>query len=96
MKDFKKDFDEVLKRALEGGIQHIITIGIDMTSSRAALDLANHYEFISSTIGFHPHAADRVTRKLLSQIASLAQNENIVAWGEIGLDFFKKYSHIGS
>lgn len=94
MKDFKKDFDKVLERALEGGIQHIITIGIDMTSSRDALDLANRYEFIFSTIGFHPHAADRVTEELLRQIASLAQNENIVAWGEIGLDFFKKYSHI--
>ena len=94
MKDFKTDFDRVLSRALDGGIRHIVTIGIDLNSSRAALELAENYEFISSTIGFHPHAADRVTEELLKQIAGLAQNENIVAWGEIGLDFFKKYSHI--
>ena len=94
MKDFKNDFDRVLSRALDGGIRHIVTIGIDLNSSRAALELAENYEFISSTIGFHPHAADRVTEELLKQIAGLAQNENIVAWGEIGLDFFKKYSHI--
>ena len=94
MKAFENDLAKVLKRALEGGIQHIITIGIDLTSSRTALDLANRYDFISATIGFHPHAADRVNQEVLNQLTGLAQNENIVAWGEIGLDFFKKYSHI--
>lgn len=94
MEDFKNDFDQVLGRALEGGIGHIITIGIDLASSRAALDLAERYECISSTIGFHPHAADRVDPDLLDRIAGLAENENVVAWGEIGLDFFKRYASL--
>ena len=54
MKDFEKDREEVLNRALEGGIMHIITVGTDISSSLKAMELANSYDFISSTIGFMP------------------------------------------
>jgi TatD DNase family protein len=94
MKDFDRDVDQVLSRAREGGVGHIITIGIDLSSSLAALALANRYEMISSTIGYHPHGADKVNPDLLSQLTDLAEDEQVVAWGEIGLDFFKGYSKI--
>ena len=92
MKDFKKDFDDVLKRALHEGVTHIITIGIDLESSQKALELAHQYDFIYSTIGYHPHDADKAEADKIKKLRELASDPKVVAWGEIGLDFFKNYS----
>lgn len=92
MDNYKDDLELVLKRAVEGGVTRIITIGIDLESSIRALDLARRYEFIYSTIGFHPHDADKVTAGQLNELKKLAGEDKVVAWGEIGLDFFKNRS----
>jgi len=92
MKDFEKDLDEVLDRALKGGLTHIITIGIDIPSSIKALELAKKHDFIYSSIGFHPHNADDVDSHKLKELSDLASETKVVAWGEIGLDFFRMHS----
>ncbi|MBW1734274.1 MAG: TatD family hydrolase [Deltaproteobacteria bacterium] len=92
MDDFDKDRGEVLERAVQGGIDHIISIGIDPESSEAALDLAREYGYISATVGIHPHSADDFDRPDLDILAEKASAPEVVAWGEIGLDFFRNYS----
>ena len=92
MEDFDKDRDQVLERALQGGISHIITIGIDFSSSLKALQLANKYDFVFSTIGYHPHNATDVDPQALKELGRLASEPKTVAWGEIGLDFYRRYS----
>jgi TatD DNase family protein len=92
MDDYKNDLDKVLKRAREGGLTHIITVGIDLNSSIKALDLAKTYDFIYSTIGFHPHNADDATEDQLDQLKLLSKELKVVAWGEIGLDFYRGLS----
>lgn len=92
MDDYKDDLELVIKRAVAGGVTRIITIGIDLESSIKALDLSRRYDFIYSTIGFHPHEADKVTSARLIELQKLAKEEKVVAWGEIGLDFFKNRS----
>ncbi|MFC1821517.1 TatD family hydrolase [Thermodesulfobacteriota bacterium] len=92
MKAFDKDRDQVLTRALEAGLSHIITIGIDLSSSRIALKLANQYDFVYSTIGFHPHVADQMESRALKEMEGLATEPKVLAWGEIGLDFYRRRS----
>ncbi|MFC1493740.1 TatD family hydrolase [Thermodesulfobacteriota bacterium] len=92
MDHYKDDLELVIKRALEGGVSRIITIGIDLDSSIKALELSEKYDFIYSTVGFHPHDADRVTDMQLTELQKLAKEEKVIAWGEIGLDFFKNRS----
>jgi TatD DNase family protein len=92
MKDFKRDLDDVLERALQEGLTHIITIGIDLVSSQEALKLANQYDYIYSTIGFHPHNANEAESEQLEKICEFASEPKVVAWGEIGLDFYRNYS----
>ncbi|MDB9822215.1 TatD family hydrolase [Deltaproteobacteria bacterium] len=92
MEDFKGDLEEVLERALNGGVTHIITIGIDIPSSLKALELANRYDFIYSSIGYHPHNAEGTDFKGLEELGRLASESKVVAWGEIGLDFFRNRS----
>jgi len=92
MKDFDKDRSEVLERAQRKGISHMVAIGIDVKSSEAALSLAREYPFISATVGCHPHDADQCNPKELQKLASLALEPEVVAWGEIGLDYYRNYS----
>ena len=92
MDEFQGDLGEVLGRALESGVSEIISIGIDFPSSAKALELAKKYDFIYSTVGYHPHNASEVDFKLLRDLADLALDPKVVAWGEIGLDFFRRHS----
>ncbi len=92
MDDYKDDLESVINRAVEGGVERMITIGIDLVSSIKALELANRYDFIYSTVGFHPHDADKVSDTNLKELQALAKENRVVAWGEIGLDFFKNRS----
>lgn len=92
MKPFDKDRQQVLERALEDGIDYLITIGIDIPSSLKALRLAHQYDFVFSTIGFHPHHASDMDTLALVELNRLVSEPKIVAWGEIGLDFFHHHS----
>lgn len=95
MEDYADDIEEVLQRALTGGISHIITVGIDIPSSIKAAELAERYDFISSTVGLHPHNADGADIKKIDILRRLASDsKKVVAWGEIGLDFYRHYSHV--
>jgi len=92
MKDFNKDRREVFERAQREGIGHMVTIGIDVKSSEAAIALAREYPFTSATVGCHPHDADECNPKELQKLTSLALEPEVVAWGEIGLDYYRNYS----
>ncbi len=92
MKDFDKDRSQVIERAMKAGITHIITIGTDLTSSVKALQLANVYDFIFSSIGYHPHNAENMDPSTLKELSGMAAESKIVAWGEIGLDFNRMHS----
>jgi len=53
MKDFDRDRQATLDRAVEGGITHIVTIGTDLSSSLKALELAHTYDFVYASVGYH-------------------------------------------
>ena len=92
MKEFDKDRGQVLERAIGAGITHVITIGTDLSSSVKALQLANEYDFIFSTIGYHPHNAENIDSSILKELTERATESKVVAWGEIGLDFYRNLS----
>jgi len=92
MKQFDSDRGQVIDRALSADVGLIITVGIDIISSRNAVKLATHYPPIFATIGIHPHNADNANKNDLEQIALIAQQDKIIAVGEIGLDFFRNRS----
>ncbi len=84
---FAKDLDAVLERAAEAGVTAIVTAGADVASSRIAVALAEKYANVFAAVGIHPHHAACFDQVALNEIRSLAQNEKVVAIGEIGLDF---------
>ena len=92
MKDFDEDRSKVIARAKSGGITHIVTIGTDLASSSVGLDLSRKYDFIYSAIGYHPHNTDECNPQALAKLAKMASEQKVVAWGEIGLDYYRGYS----
>jgi len=92
MGDFDEDRQKVLERAVEGGVTRIVTVGIDLDSSRSAMELARKYDFIYAAIGFHPHNAVDCNPQGLDELARMALRPEVVAWGEIGLDYYRLHS----
>ncbi|MFZ3207360.1 MAG: TatD family hydrolase [Geobacteraceae bacterium] len=92
-REYLPDFDEMLERATTAGVCHIIAVGTDLESSRAACELAARYAHISCTVGIHPHDADRVSEQCYDVILRMAKEQpKVVAIGEIGLDFYRDRS----
>jgi TatD DNase family protein len=94
MKEFDSDRDAVLQRAADAGIDFIVTVGTNLSLSRKALELARQYENVFATVGVHPHDVERINNRTLDDLKKLASDhkEKIVAYGEIGLDFFRNLS----
>lgn len=94
MSEFDSDREEVIGRAAEAGVGYIITVGINLEFSRKAVSLAQKHKNIYASIGVHPHDVDRADNRTYDALKELArkQKQNIVAYGEIGLDFFRNIS----
>jgi TatD DNase family protein len=89
MKEFEHDRREVIERAALAGVDFIVTVGTNLALSRKALSLATQYENIYATIGIHPHDVGKIGNKTYDDLKELACNKKVVAYGEIGLDFFR-------
>jgi TatD DNase family protein len=92
MVQFDSDRDEVIERALAADVRHVVTVGIDVKSSRKAIALTKRYPSVFATVGVHPHSADNAQKDDLRQIASMCSEKKVVAIGEIGLDFYRNLS----
>lgn len=89
MPEFSKDLPDVIKRALDTGLVAMVTVGISLSSSLKALEIARGHSEIYSTVGWHPHGAHPLTNKEIDSLKSLAEEPKVVAWGEVGLDFYR-------
>ncbi len=89
---FDADRQEVIRQARQAGVTVIIEVGTDLESSRAAVALAEQYEWIYATVGIHPHDAATLTPAVLAELRALAHHPKVVAIGEIGLDYYRMLS----
>ena len=87
--DFKEDFDLVLDRAREAGVTHMVNIGFDLDSSLETVALTEKYPFLYGAVGVHPHDAKTYSDNVETQLADLLTRPNVIAVGEIGLDFYR-------
>lgn len=89
---FDNDRPAVLENAAAAGVAHIIEIGYDLDSSRAALALAGRHPHISAVVGLQPNHAHEAPPDWLEEVARLATQPRVVAIGEIGLDYYRNYA----
>jgi TatD DNase family protein len=91
---FADDRDAMLERAQSAGVKTILAIGTGPGPEKmdAAIPYAEQYDWIYATVGVHPHEAKLVTPEVLEKLAELAKHPKVIAWGEIGLDYFYDHS----
>lgn len=89
---FKGDRNEVIARAFSEGLSAVVTVGIDLTSSKKTLEIARSHKAIWAVIGVHPHDAKMVTKNTIDEIRRLAADPKVVAIGETGLDYYRTLS----
>jgi TatD DNase family protein len=84
---FEEDRAEVVERAREAGVRAMLTVGVDLADSRAAVETAGLYG-LCAAVGIHPHEAASAPRELTAELTRLLQEDGVVALGEIGLDYY--------
>src|SRR5215475_5397758 len=91
---FAEDRDAMLGRARATGVTTLVAIGTGPGPEKldAALPFAEQHDWIYTTVGIHPHEAKEVTQLHLDQLARLARHPKVIAWGEIGLDYYYDHS----
>jgi TatD DNase family protein len=91
---FAEDRDAMLERARAGGVSALLAIGTGPGPEKldSALPFAEQHDWIYASIGIHPHEAKQVTPQHLEQLTALAKHPKVIAWGEIGLDYFYDHS----
>jgi len=77
----------VVFEALAAGIDRMVVIGVDIESSRYALELAEAFESVFAAVGLHPNEAAHFNDAPISEIETLFGHPKAVAIGEIGLDY---------
>jgi TatD DNase family protein len=92
MKEFDSDRKEVIERARLAGVDSIVTVGTNLGLSRKALSIARQNDNIYATVGVHPHDVAKAGDKTFDELKELAHDPKVVAYGEIGLDYFRNIS----
>jgi TatD DNase family protein len=91
--EFAADLEAVLERSRAAGVVGLVTIGTDRETNPAAVALAGQWPDVYATVGIHPHDAADATDADFESMESLAlSSAKVVAFGEMGLDFFRNIS----
>ena len=93
---FDADRDEVVQRARDAGVAAMLNVGTgdpNTNDFKRAVAVAEKSDGVFAAVGVHPHDAklydDKAERHLIDLIAA---SDRIIAWGEIGLDFYYDHS----
>jgi len=90
--ELNKDLRAVLNRAYEQEVTRFICVGTNIQDSKKSLSITENHDNIFASAGVHPHDAKDVSESFINDIYELMENENMIAIGEIGLDYFRNIS----
>ena len=92
---FNDDRDEVVQRAKDAGVVAMLNVGTGDPHSddfRKAVAVAEKYENVFASVGVHPHDAKLYDNNAEVHLIDLAKSKKVIAWGEIGLDYYYDHS----
>lgn len=79
---------EIVARALEAGVDRIMTIGITGATFDETLAIAEQHESVFAAVGWHPTETTGYGDEQAAQIDAAAQHPKVRAIGETGLDYY--------
>lgn len=84
--------DELLAHMTDAGVTGALVVGYDVPSSVQAVELARCYPQLRAAVGIHPHESKDLDDAALATLSDLAAQPEVVAFGEIGLDYHYDHS----
>lgn len=92
LEDFDADRESVIEESRKEGLKYILTVGTEKRYFSKVLEITEKHDFVFGAIGIHPHSSGQWEKISKEELEGLLRHRKIVAYGEIGLDFFKNYS----
>lgn len=87
--DFDADRDEVVRRAQEAGVTHVVLPNENLESLDRVHAMHERYpDYTSMAIGLHPEDVDAGYRQVLDKMEPLVATGRYVAVGEVGIDLY--------
>jgi TatD DNase family protein len=80
--------EAVIADAQTRGISNLLTVAVDLESSRSLTEITAKYDHIYSSVGVHPLQDEELPLPTVEQLTDLAMLPKVVAVGETGLDNF--------
>ena len=77
-----------INNALDKNVNMMVVVGYDLASSKVAVELANRYETVYAAVGIGPNDCKNTTQHDVNTLEQYMNNPNVVAIGEIGLDYY--------
>ncbi len=94
-KSYDDDLKDVIERAENENVNAMMLAGVNIKTCLKAIEIANKYEKIITSVGIHPHDAKECSKDVLSTLTNIAKKNSCVkAWGETGLDYNRMFSPV--
>lgn len=84
---FSAELPAVLERATAAGVVQVVSVGTNVRSSTATVELAHRYPSVFAAVGLHP--CEEHTATETEHLETLASERKVVAIGEIGMDGYR-------
>ncbi|HMR99032.1 MAG TPA: TatD family hydrolase [Anaerolineales bacterium] len=88
LEQFAGDIEDVIQRAIETGVEKMLVPGMDLETSRQAVQLAETHPNIFAAVGYHPTDMQKFNAEDFDEVCRLAEHPKVAAIGEIGLDYY--------
>ncbi|HVN25013.1 MAG TPA: TatD family hydrolase [Syntrophorhabdales bacterium] len=92
MEDYDKDRKKVIERGVKAGLAYMLTVATEEKYFATALDIVDSHDAVYGAFGIHPHNSRNFDEALAKRIKGFFVNKKLVAYGEIGLDFYRNYA----
>ncbi|WP_034629742.1 TatD family hydrolase [Desulfotruncus alcoholivorax] len=89
---FAGDLEDVFDRMADAGVTRALCIAFDINSSEKSVAMVKNRPGLRASVGIHPHDAEDVPADYLARLAELARRPEVVALGEMGLDYYRDLS----
>lgn len=86
--DIYSNVEEVINNSINAKVSRIFNCAEDIKTSKEVIALSEIYEgVLYCSIGIHPHNVKEYSKKNIKEMEKLLNHKNVIAIGEIGLDF---------
>ena len=85
---FDEDREELLWKMKEQGVELIVNVGASIASTKKTIELVQRYPFLYGAVGIHPSETEELKEEDMLWLKKASVQKDIVAIGEIGLDYY--------